>query len=709
MKKYAEAAPIAINFTVDVDQGITVKPKSLTIQQGEHNARYFQVSLVHNEMPVNLANSEVHFLTQPHKSDEIPTTTNCEIYDAENGQVMVAVKDYMSNKSGIINGEFVRIGEDGSSLPFKNFTISVDGSIFVNDGLGQSEPLHSLVSALARVQRVEEYLEQEFMDVEAKYAGELSKTNAQLSDMTPKVLESIEKSNDALAKANNPLGSLQNNGLKIPHSMLDDETIKAITGTTTITTNAGYEKNKGVDYPLKQVTRNGIISQTDEKIKNGILDIKVLGAKYDKYYRLEWLGNGVELLGENRYDVLLSEYDKETYNSNSVSNDLITLNDNLGLNNGYVDGNIVTKTFTSPRENVSIQITYDSNIIGDSMALNNELGSGYSFVIDESCYVMSQDEILQKTPSMYLKKDGDHLVFSWKYSSSKDIHVHINRFSANKLMLIGKIAFVENSNQFVSKDFSKIEEEFTPELTDWISPYIMKAINNPDGDKMDSEYEFVGGCHNYNNGADEASSATARLVNYQLIVDGKIVTNDGIYGCDKVELKCVNRVQGNNTKKVDGRGREILEENVTYEVTYGSILVSNRMTALEEIVIDRNYGLQAYLWGFALNNGKMLYVDGVGYNKYDITSSNSHNSGGKNNGDLCQKVIITSENDVMEVNLHKVGLGNKREINDTDHLAFYTNNKVYFHLINKYLTLSTGNSLFYEGYYKFYPNLGTIG
>lgn len=181
MKKYAEAAPIAINFTVDVDQGITVKPKSLTIQQGEHNARYFQVSLVHNEMPVNLANSEVHFLTQPHKSDEIPTTTNCEIYDAENGQVMVAVKDYMSNKSGIINGEFVRIGEDGSSLPFKNFTISVDGSIFVNDGLGQSEPLHSLVSALARVQRVEEYLEQEFMDVEAKYAGELSKTNAQLS------------------------------------------------------------------------------------------------------------------------------------------------------------------------------------------------------------------------------------------------------------------------------------------------------------------------------------------------------------------------------------------------------------------------------------------------------------------------------------------------------------------------------------------------
>lgn len=199
MKKYAEAAPIAINFTVDVDQGITVRPtKTLTIQQGEHNARYFQVSLVHDDMPVNLANSEVHFLTQPHKSDEIPTTTNCEIYDAENGQIMVAVKDYMSNKKGIINGEFVRVGKDGSSLPFKNFTISVDGSIFVNDGLGQSEPLHSLVSALARVQRVEEYLEQEFMDVEAKYAGELSKTNAKLTEVankgtTVEVLERVTK------------------------------------------------------------------------------------------------------------------------------------------------------------------------------------------------------------------------------------------------------------------------------------------------------------------------------------------------------------------------------------------------------------------------------------------------------------------------------------------------------------------------------------
>ena len=202
MSNYAEVAPIAINFTVDVDQGVTTSPQVLRVQQGEHNARYLQVSLVHNGSPINLNNSEVHFLTQPYKSNEIPTTTNCKIYDAESGMVMVAIRDYMTNKSGIINGEFVRIGEDGSALPFKNFSISVDGSIFVNEGLGQSESLHSLVSALARVQRVEEYLEQEFMDVEAKYAGELSKTNAQLSVVENKKVNKDDFTSELSKKRN---------------------------------------------------------------------------------------------------------------------------------------------------------------------------------------------------------------------------------------------------------------------------------------------------------------------------------------------------------------------------------------------------------------------------------------------------------------------------------------------------------------------------
>lgn len=181
MEFYEFSNPIADNFVIDVDQGVIGGKANKVIQQGEHDARYLQVELVQNGVPVDLTNCDVYFLTRPAKSNDTPTMTACEIFNEEQGHVKIAIKNYMTTNDGIIECEFVRIGHDKTVLPFKKFNLTIDGSIYTSDTIESSEPLHALVDALATVREVEQYLGSEFMDLEAKYAGELSKTNAQLS------------------------------------------------------------------------------------------------------------------------------------------------------------------------------------------------------------------------------------------------------------------------------------------------------------------------------------------------------------------------------------------------------------------------------------------------------------------------------------------------------------------------------------------------
>ena len=241
-----------------------------------------------------------------------------------------------------------------------------------------------------------------------------TEVNEQLDNIIPIVHEAISKSSDAIGKANNPIETILSSGQKIPFALWDDEAIEAISGTTNIITNAGYDKNKGVNYPLKALTRDGKLSSSSTKIKNGILDIKINGAKKGKYYRLEWLGNGVELVGGNRLDILLSEYDKEMYSSSSSSNkrNLITLNDGLGLNKRGDTTGVITRRYTSLYDNISIEVTYDGGVIGSYIALNQENGEGYSFIIDESCYSYAEQiyPIVCKKMVMLLRLHGNIII-----------------------------------------------------------------------------------------------------------------------------------------------------------------------------------------------------------------------------------------------------------------------------------------------------------
>ncbi|HBI92237.1 MAG TPA: hypothetical protein DDY58_07265 [Terrisporobacter glycolicus] len=301
----------------------------------------------------------------------------------------------------------------------------------------------------------------------------------------------------------------------------------------------------------------------------------------------------------------------------------------------------------------------------------------------------------QKYPLIVYKNNLD-ITLAWKYNSSKDIRIHIEPVGANGLYQVGRIAFVDNLGESVSDDFALVETIYQNAVTDWISPYIMKAINTGDGDKVGGEYDFVGGCHSYTNTA--SGIPTARLVTAKLRIDGSDITNNGIYYSNNVDLICTNRIQGNNTKKADGTGREILEEVVTFTVRQGEIAVDNKIKPLEDVRIDRYYGMQSYINQYKLDSGTVYYVNGKDNIIYPLGTSNG---GTLTDGSTCRKMIVTTSNHILSMELDDIGLTKKRLITTTDNLAFWSNDKLYFQLINQYTTVTVGSMLYWSGKYKF--------
>ena len=129
--------------------------------------------------------------------------------------------------------------------------------------------------------------------------------------------------------------------------------------------------------------------------------------------------------------------------------------------------------------------------------------------------------------------------------------------------------------------------------TDFHGPFICAATDDINGDS--AVVAFTGGNHNYANDGSLDHSATARCVSLAYYADN-IRLSDGNSGWfDFIRIEWVNRVQGWNTKRVGGSGREILEERHVLEYD-GKIWRSYvEIEALEDITIDTYYGFQCVL------------------------------------------------------------------------------------------------------------------
>lgn len=157
--------------------------------------------------------------------------------------------------------------------------------------------------------------------------------------------------------------------------------------------------NRGKAYPLKSATRDGITSVARLSVLNSFLDMKVIGARPGKLYRAEWIGTGTTDLvgGLPRYDLLVTEYVKENYATNSALGATVVIDLADMPSNSIESGKTITRVFRSTRlEGVAVVLTYRPEVLlptNSSIPMNtpNTLPC-WSWIIDENCYIYGKDQ-----------------------------------------------------------------------------------------------------------------------------------------------------------------------------------------------------------------------------------------------------------------------------------------------------------------------------
>lgn len=281
---------------------------------------------------------------------------------------------------------------------------------------------------------------------------------------------------------------------------------------------------------------------------------------------------------------------------------------------------------------------------------------------------------------------NDTLTLKTWYTDTEMLLIQIGKGGGNNLVDFRRIAGISAADG--STVFEYIQN------TDWFGPYMVRAVANADGDLPDNWYaHFTGGNHQYNNSG-SGSTPTARCVIDKVLFDGKTATSEDTY-CSVVEMWWTNYVQGQNTKKADGTGREILKENFYLRFDGNNFAVEHSFTPLENVSIRRYYGLQAN-WNSTLAP-QYNFIGGTS-RALKTLSSTEANSGDRNCYDF---YIVDNLSNRILFHLGHTDLGAMNKNSDA-YSAFQSYSKVYFNLINgnDWQNFSANDMYFYTGNIK---------
>ena len=231
--------------------------------------------------------------------------------------------------------------------------------------------------------------------------------------------------------------------------------------------------------------------------------------------------------------------------------------------------------------------------------------------------------------------------------------------------------------------------------TDMFGPYIVYATS------VDSTSgPFTGGNHGYMNSgstSDPANTPTGRCVYIEIYADGEKIEGAFEGLVDEIVVKWENRVQGTNTCKADGSGREVLKEEYTMVMDGEKLNISNVITALEEVKIGNYYGLQMTPW-FAT----VEYINGKTPGPYNIGTSTA--------GSLsCNEALYQKDGLYVKMfMLPMVGMGDFRYANPSRNGSVFndagSSSKSYCNMIGGTgaVTVAANDTLEFSGGYQFY-------
>lgn len=170
------------------------------------------------------------------------------------------------------------------------------------------------------------------------------------------------------SKVSRPLTSALASGEKVTMDLLANDVKEAMTGNTGITTAKGeLENNRGVVYPLLNLVHEGEIYPVEDIVKNTVLSVTVTGAKQDKFYMVEYIGNGFLSQGVPTYGIQLSEYKRSSNLELANRRLLLSFNNDKAPKPTDV---IVNRTIELEEEGLVFNIVYDNSQIEDGFGLN---------------------------------------------------------------------------------------------------------------------------------------------------------------------------------------------------------------------------------------------------------------------------------------------------------------------------------------------------
>ena len=247
---------------------------------------------------------------------------------------------------------------------------------------------------------------------------------------------------------------------------------------------------------------------------------------------------------------------------------------------------------------------------------------------------------------------------------------------------------------FDKNNLGPMNDSFEPEAgmsslsvnqTDWISPYIVRATQNGNGDHPTDKY-YTGGNHRSNN-SNEGGGKTATEISKKFLVDGITPVEGEIYNCEAIDIFVVNSVNGYNTSKDDGTGRNILQEKIHFHITADRFDVERVIVPLEEIVIETLFGFQVYY-----PNSSVVFVGGNKRDPFAISS-------GLNTGNKKTREIIVSSDFEIKNGIYNIDLG---DFSMSSYSFSTYNNKTYSSLIDENTTAFAADEEYYsKGYYEF--------
>lgn len=255
-------------------------------------------------------------------------------------------------------------------------------------------------------------------------------------------------------------------------------------------------------------------------------------------------------------------------------------------------------------------------------------------------------------------------------NNSNDNNLIFRNFGGNNLFMIYGYT-VGNTTKYTSTDMIP-------------APYIVRAVNNIDGDKESSI--FTGGNHQWNNSS-SGSTATARQVSLSILCDDVQLNANTTLSCNNVKIVETNRVQGWNTCKEDGTGREILEEKIIFDFDGKTLNVMNTITPLEEIVIERYYGIQTALF---TNSEYKIFSDKI----YNVNTQSQ----------VTKKPDVIFGGSIISSRLENAGLGDYRYNQSNVKVNVSSSKSYYAPVYNNTTAFTTDDINYIIGSYVFDDN-----